>query len=116
MVQTATGSWTWGPFWADHNAVIEEYNDLVRRWNKYVPLINRQDVGRPLAASDAQCAQVLKLRKAGGSLRGIAEETSLGLNTVRTIIGKANGTDRTTKKRRGRIVPDKQAATRRKRQ
>jgi hypothetical protein len=31
---------------------------------------------------------VRKLRKAGKSLRWIAEETSLGLNTVRTILAK----------------------------
>jgi hypothetical protein len=30
--------------------------------------------------------QVLKLHKAAYSLRGIGEETSLGLNTVRTIV------------------------------
>jgi hypothetical protein len=38
------------------------------RWNKYLPLINgrRQPVGRPLAASEAQQAAVLKLRKGGG--------------------------------------------------
>jgi DNA-binding CsgD family transcriptional regulator len=37
---------------------------------------------------------VRKLRKAGKSLRWIAEETSLGLNTVRTILAKANGATR----------------------
>jgi transposase len=79
-------------------------------------LINMQSVGRPLAASEAQCAQVSKLRKAGTSLRGIAEETGLGLNTVRTIVGKANGTDRTTKGWRERIEPDRAQATRWKRQ
>jgi hypothetical protein len=31
-------------------------------------------------------------------LRWIAEETSLRLNTVRTIVGKINETDQTTKK------------------
>jgi hypothetical protein len=50
-----------------------------------------QPVGRPLAASAAQCAEVLKLHKAGRSLRGIVEDTNLGLNTVRTIVGKAHG-------------------------
>jgi DNA-binding CsgD family transcriptional regulator len=54
------------------------------------PVINghAQPVGRPLAASEAQQATVRRLRKAGKSLRWIAEETSLGLNTVRTIVGK----------------------------
>jgi hypothetical protein len=46
---------------------------------------------------------VRKLRKAGKSLRWIAEETSLGLNTVRTIVGKLDGTDRTSRKELERI-------------
>jgi hypothetical protein len=44
---------------------------------------------------------VLKLRKAGNSLREIVEETNLGLRTVRTIVDQRKGTDRTTKKHRG---------------
>jgi len=51
-----------------------------------------------LEASEAQCSQVLKMHKAGGSLRGIAEETNLGLRTVRTIVGRKRGTDRTSKR------------------
>ncbi len=115
MEQTADG-WTWKPFWEEHWALIDKYNELVHRWNKLVPLIRRQNVGRPLAASEAQCAQVSKLHKAGKSLRGIAEETGLGLNTVRTIVGKASGTDRTTKGWRERIEPDRARMTRWKRQ
>ena len=115
MEQTADG-WTWKPFWEEHWAMIASYNELVHRFNKLVPLINKQPVGRPLAASETQCAQVSKLRKAGTSLRGISEETGLGLNTVRTIVGKANGTDRTTKGWRARIEPDRAQVTRWKRQ
>jgi hypothetical protein len=55
---------------------------------------------------------VLKLHKAGGSLRGIAEDTSLGLATVRTIVSQKNGTDRTTVKHLERIDPDRAAAAR----
>ena len=111
------GGWTWGPFWDDHHALIGEYNDLVQRWNKYLPVINgrTQPVGRPLAASEAQQATVRKLRKGGKSLRWIAEETSLGLNTVRTIVGKAESTDRTTRKHLERI-DNRQQAIRWKRQ
>ncbi len=47
------------------------------------------------------------MHKAGKSLREIAEETSLGLRTVRTIIAKGNGTDRTTIKHLERIAPDR---------
>jgi transposase len=39
-----------------------------------------------------------KLRKAGASLREIVEATGLSLRTVRTIVGRAEGTDRTTKR------------------
>jgi hypothetical protein len=46
-----------------------------------------------------------KLRKAGVSLRRIADETSLTLATVHTIVGSANGTDRTTISYLSRIDP-----------
>jgi hypothetical protein len=42
--------------------------------------------------------RLLQLRDAGASLRSIAEETSLGFRTVRTIVEKRAGTDRTSKK------------------
>jgi Helix-turn-helix domain of resolvase len=53
-----------------------------------VPVLNAgvQDVGRPLAASEAQAATVTKLHKAGKSLRAIVDETSLSPRTVRTIV------------------------------
>lgn len=41
---------------------------------------------------------MLTLRSAGKSLRVIADETNLGLNTVRTIVDQANRRDRTTRK------------------
>ena len=49
----------------------------------------------------------MKLHKAGKSLRGIADETSSSLQTVRTIIGRGRGSDRTSKKRREKIEIDK---------
>ena len=76
---------------------------------QYNAVVSPRNVGRPLAASDAQYAQVRKLHKAGKSLRWIAEETSLGLNTVRTIVGKVEGTDRTSIKHLKRIDPDRAA-------
>ena len=42
--------------------------------------------------------EVRRLRKDGLSLRLIAAETNLGLRTVRTIVGKDAGTDRTSKR------------------
>jgi hypothetical protein len=53
------------------------------------------------------------------SLRQIAEETNLGLNTVRTIIAQAKRTDRTTRKHLARIeleAIDRQRLARWKRQ
>jgi hypothetical protein len=84
---------------------------LLRDWNKFVPeynaVVRPKPVGRRVAASDAQREQVLKLRKGGASLRGIAEEMNLGLQTVRTIIDQKHGTDRTTIKHLKRIDPDR---------
>lgn len=48
---------------------------------------------------------MLKLHKAGTSLRDIAEETSLGFQTVRTIVDQGAGHDRTTVKHLERIDP-----------
>jgi hypothetical protein len=105
MVMTESGGWTWQRFWDEHNKLVDDWNKLVRDWNRFLPVINasHQNVGRPLLASEAQCADVLRRRKAGESLRGIAEETNLGVGTVRTIIGKHFGVDRTTKKHRHRV-------------
>jgi Homeodomain-like domain len=58
---------------------------------KYIALIAHRNIGRPLAASDAQRATVLKLHKAQHSLRSIAEDVNLSLRTVRTIIDKRDG-------------------------
>ena len=92
----------WNRSFIEGDEWFEKYQMLLRNWNRFVPewnaLVRPRNVGRPLAASEAQVAEVLKLHKAGGSLRGIADATSLGLATVRTIIGQKNGTDRTTVK------------------
>jgi hypothetical protein len=102
MIETDRGGWTWEPFWEERKQLVDRYNDLARRWNKCLPAINgrQQPVGRPLGASQAQCEAVRKLRGAGTSLRGIADEANLSLATVRTIVGKTDGTDRTTKHHR----------------
>ena len=62
-------------------------------------LIQVRTVGRPLAATDAQQAQILRLREAGKSLRAIAAATGLSLRAVHTIVSKGKGTDRTSRKR-----------------
>lgn len=63
-------------------------------------------MGRPLAASGEQRQRILAHHKAGHSLRWIAEEMNLGLQTVRTVIDKKDRVDRTTLDLWERIAPD----------
>ena len=88
--------------WDAYAGLLERHNKLVRQWNKFVGDYNNtvapRNSGRPLQASDAQVKEVRKLRKAGLSLRLIAGQTALGLRTVRTIVEKDQGTDRTSKR------------------
>ena len=85
-----------------HSKLIEKHNKLLREWNKFVGEYNStvapRDLGRPLQASEAQIKEVRKQRKRGASLRAIAAQTGLSPSTVRTIIGKDAGTDRTGKR------------------
>jgi Helix-turn-helix domain of resolvase len=99
------GNYSMGPFWAGYNKHVDEYNDLVRQWNRFCVSARQRNAGRPLAASDAQCAQVLKLHKAGHSLRAIVDETGLGFQTTRTIVSRPVGLDRTTKRHRLALDP-----------
>lgn len=116
MVLGDDGKWHWNPTLAAGNEWFEKYSGLLRQWNAAVNDFNSvvapRNVGRPLEASEAQRAQVLKLRKGGMSLRAIADEVSLGLQTVRTIVGQRDGTDRTTVKYARRIDPERTAAVR----
>ena len=112
MVQNDDGTWGWGPYvreaqeckieleWRreEHNALVQKHNALVKKWN--MKMLGGNPVGRPLAASEAQIMQVLQLRNAGTSLRGIADETNLGLNTVRTIIDKKHHAGRVARRAR----------------
>jgi len=96
-----------------YDSLLDDHNALVKRWNKFVPKYNAaiapKQIGRPLDASPAQCARVLKLMKAGTSLRVIADETNLGLQTVRTILGRQLRTDRTSINRLQKFDPDNAA-------
>jgi hypothetical protein len=111
MTQGDDGLWTASEFVKTAEDYRDRYVDLVRQWNKFVPAYNaavlKRDVGRPLGASDAQVATVRKLHKQGMSLRGICDETSLGFQTVRTIVDKGAGTDRATRKQLQRIDPER---------
>jgi transposase len=108
-MQLTDDGWTWKPFWSEYGDLVDRYNDLVKRWKRAVSTFNAGllEIGRPLAASDAQVAAVLRLHKHGKSLRTIADETFLSLRTVRTIVDRKNGTDRSTKARRQKIEIDK---------
>jgi DNA repair exonuclease SbcCD ATPase subunit len=115
MTQGENGKWTFAP-WVDQCIGFRDaYFELRTKWNRHVTLFNntvvRRNVGRPLAASEAQVATVRKLSKAGKSLRAIMEETSLSFQTVRTIVDQANGVDRTTMKHLERIDPDRKEET-----
>jgi hypothetical protein len=102
MVLDDDETWSWNGFVTAYENMFEEWIALKAKWNKFVPKYNAviapRGIGRPLAASGAQQHRVMNLHKSGMSLRSIVKATNLGLGTVRTIIGKANGTDRTTKR------------------
>jgi hypothetical protein len=109
MVQDDKGIWQWAD-WIDRwKQQTKAYDGLVTKWNRYVVEFNamvlKRNVGRPLGASEAQVATVRKLHKAGRSLRAIQDETSLGFQTVRTILDQGDGRDRTTRKHLERIDP-----------
>jgi len=109
------GKWHFEDGFGDHyDALLTEFRALLRKWNSFVPEYNAiaapKPAGRPLDASPAQCVEVLKLRNRKLSLREIADETSLSLNTVRTIIDRNNRTDRSTIKRLQKLDPMNAAA------
>jgi DNA-binding CsgD family transcriptional regulator/uncharacterized coiled-coil protein SlyX len=102
MTLSDNGTYSPAPWIAKMESYLDKYNALAAQWNKFIPKYNAavapRGIGRPLAASEAQQRQVLVMRKEGKSLRTIAAKTSLSRRTVRTIVGKAEGTDRTTKR------------------
>jgi hypothetical protein len=96
-------------------ASIDTHNDLVRRTIKIVPLVHPQNVGRPLDASEAQCAQVFKLCEAGKSLPASSRRlASASTPSGRSSRSRAAG-DRTSKVQRGRIEIEQQATSKRQR-
>ena len=108
MELTDEGKWTWKPFLGQLGEAVEQYRSG-ETLESGGANSQRQSAGsRPsLAASEAQIAAVRRLHKQGKSLRWIVDDTNLSLRTVRTIIGREHGTDRTTKTRREKIEIDK---------
>jgi hypothetical protein len=94
-----------GDFIQGHQQLVDDYDALVRKHNKLVRAYNAigvesQPVGRPIAASEAQQRLILGFYQSGRSSRWIAEKMTLSRRTVTTVIGKTNGTDRTTTRHR----------------
>jgi hypothetical protein len=120
MVESANGTWTWEPWINDQLELFAKYNRLVDSYNELLAFtrarVTPQPMGRPLAASNDQRQRILNHRKAGRSLRWIAEDMNLGLRTVRTVIDKKAGVDRTTLSRWQRISQDRREVRDRRRQ
>jgi hypothetical protein len=116
MEMNDKGEYAWGDsLMTRYDELREKHYALVKDWNRFVPGYNAvvaprmRNFGRPLAASESQQSDVMKRRKAGQSLRAIADETGLSLRTVRTITEKADGVDRATLARLQRIAPNRVA-------
>jgi hypothetical protein len=99
MLADKGGEWRDGLI-GRYNDLANDYNRLVKKWNRHVvSLKGSPTIGRPLQASEAQQAQAWKLRKAGGTLRDIARETNLSIQSIRTIISRQKGASRPNNKR-----------------
>jgi len=90
LVMTDDGKWSNSEAIKEDRALFDSYQDLITRHNKLVRRFNRNiavvnPVGRPIAASEAQQAQIIKHHKAGKSTRWIAEEMTLSRRTVTTV-------------------------------
>jgi hypothetical protein len=107
---TEPGTVTNAPLIDRLNVAQARNYDLVEKYNKLLRITRARVLprpyGRPLAASEAQRQRIQAHRKAGRSLRWIAEEMNLGLQTVRTVIDKKDRVDRTTLDRWERIAPE----------
>ena len=112
MVPEENGVWGWRASFVEGDEWFAKYDALLKKWNRFVPEYNaavlKRNVGRPLTASEAQRAEVVRRHKRGESLRAIADETSLGLQTVRTVIDQRTDVDRTTRKHLQRIDPERE--------
>jgi hypothetical protein len=104
--------------WREMDEEADGYAELKRRWNRLVAehttlmdlvderrlngTLAKRERGRQIAATPEQRMSVFCLHDEGVSLREIANEVGIGFQTVRTLIGKINGTDRASRKLMGR--------------
>jgi hypothetical protein len=93
MVLDDDGTWHWKEgLIQDRDKWFNKFQELRALWNKNVAAFNAKvaprNMGRPLQASEAQSLRVSTKRAAGQSLRSIAEDMELSLQTVRTILDK----------------------------
>lgn len=111
MVLDDNGVWKWSPSFIEGDQWVEKYRALLRQWNAFVPRynarVNPKDIGRPLAATKEQEKEILKLHGRSMSLRAIAAEIGIGVQTVRTVVGRQSFTDRSSMKRLERLDPDR---------
>lgn len=105
MQQDERGVWIFdrnASLFEEYKTLLDEHRSLLAEWNKFVPRYNAtvapQNIGRPLAASEAQVAEVKRLRKTGQSLREVVKATGLSMRTVRTILDKDEGKGRAAAK------------------
>jgi hypothetical protein len=109
MVMGDDGVWTWnsddsgGQEWLDKYLIVaRDYNSLIRDYENVVS--DRfgngtlRDPGRPIAATPEQREIIYQSHEEGRSLREIAEDADVGLQTVRTLLGKIDGTDRVSRR------------------
>jgi hypothetical protein len=76
---------------ADNQSLRSKYATLARRHNKLIQEYNAvapRPPGRPVETTEAQQDEVLRLRKAGASIRTIAAQTGLGRGAVSGIVTK----------------------------
>jgi hypothetical protein len=115
MQLTDDGTWGWKTWITRQEEIYAKYRALIAEWNRFVAEYNavvapkRRNIGRPLAAGLGQVKDVRRRRQAGQSIRSIALDTNLSERTVRTIIGKVEGSDRATLARLERIAPETRA-------
>jgi hypothetical protein len=105
MVLDDDDCWVWDGWIKRTDRIEAAYWELLKDYNKLVDRFNARikprPIGRPLAASKPQedRVQTLRLLAPPASLSEIAKDTGLGVRTIRTIIGRIGGTDRTSVKR-----------------